>query len=114
MSYLRTVNLEDGRPTASQAIKRLTFELHHTKRLGASAVKLIHGYGSSGSGGRIRIEARAYLEREMRKGIVKAIIPGESFSIFDERTRKALDVCGELRKDSDLDRHNNGITIVLV
>ena len=60
---LREVNLELGKPTVNAAIKRLTFELHHSRSLGCAALKIIHGYGSSGTGGRIRVEARSYLAR---------------------------------------------------
>lgn len=109
---LKTVNLEEGRPTSDAAVRRLTYELHAARRLGYAALKLIHGYGSSGPGGRIRVEARAYLNRLLAKGELRAVVTGEQFSIFDEATRAAFDLCGELRRDPDLDRHNNGVTFV--
>jgi hypothetical protein len=114
MQGLRVINLEEGHPTADAAIRRLTFELHTSRHLGYAAVKLIHGYGSSGPGGRIRVEARAYLNRLLAKRQLKAVLTGEQFSIFDEATRKAFALCGELRKDSDLDRHNNGVSFVVL
>ena len=43
---LREVNLELGKPTVNAAIKRLTFEIHHSRSLGCAALKIIHGYGS--------------------------------------------------------------------
>ena len=113
-SALKTINLEAGRPTAADAIRRLTYELHTSRRLGYIAVKLIHGYGSSGSGGRIRVEARAYLSRLLNKKQLKMVLTGERFSIFDEDTRAAFALCGALREDHDLDRHNNGVTFVLL
>jgi hypothetical protein len=112
--YLKEVNLEKGMPLAEAAIRRMTFELRNGKALGATAIKFIHGYGSSGKGGKIRIESRRYLESQKRKGLIKFYIEGERFSIFDEETRRAFDLCGELRKDSDLERYNNGITIVVL
>ena len=45
---LREVNLELGKPTVNAAIKRLTFEIHHSRSLGCAALKIIHGYGSPG------------------------------------------------------------------
>ena len=48
------------------------------------------------------------------RGEVKGFIPGEEFSIFQEETRRALLLCGELRRDRDLDRHNNGVTFVIL
>jgi hypothetical protein len=111
---LREVNLELGRPSADAAIKRLTYEIHTSRRLGASVLKIIQGSGSSGAGGRIRVEARAYLERLARRGEIKGFIEGERFSIFDEETRLAFRNCDALRDDRDLDRHNNGVTFILL
>ncbi|MCL2747166.1 MAG: hypothetical protein FWE59_00730 [Oscillospiraceae bacterium] len=114
MTEVRHVNLEAGYPTADAAVKRLTYELHTSRHLGYKAVKLIHGYGSSGPGGRIRVEARAYLARLLRRRQLAMILTGEQFSIFDQATRDAFALCGELRRDSDLDRHNNGVTFVIL
>ena len=55
MNDLREVDLERGMPRAEQAIRQMLFELRRSPGLGCSAVKLIHGYGSSGAGGRIRV-----------------------------------------------------------
>ena len=111
---LREINLEDGRPIVDQAIKRLTFELHQSRRSGYTVLKIIHGYGSSGTGGRIRREARAYLSRLKDKGEIKDFIPGEQFSIFEDTVRRAFLICEDLRRDRDLERHNNGITLILL
>ncbi len=65
---LREVNLEAGMPFVDQAIKRLTFELHQSRRQGFAAVKIIHGYGSSGVGGKIRTASREVPEGAEGKG----------------------------------------------
>ena len=111
---LREINLELGKPTVERAIKRLTFELHHTRSMGYAALKIIHGYGSSGAGGRIRVEARAYLQRLEARREIRSFLPGETFSIFDEATRNAFARCDALRRDRDLERHNNGVTFVIL
>ena len=49
---LKTVNLEEGMPLVDAAIRRATFELKSGRRMGLTAIKFIHGYGSSGNGGR--------------------------------------------------------------
>jgi hypothetical protein len=110
----REINLEEGMPTADKAIRRLTFELNRSVTLGTSVVKIIHGYGSSGTGGRIRTEARDYLSRLKKRGDIQDYIPGEEFSIFCESTRNAFSVCDSLRKDRDLERHNNGVTFIVL
>jgi len=112
--YLREANIKDDMPTAGNAIKRVTFHLRIGKELGAGAVKIIHGYGSTGSGGKIRKMTRQYLEDQKEKGRIRDVIPGEVFSIFHEGTRQAFSRCPDLRKDEDLERHNNGMTIVVL
>jgi len=114
MQEIRQINLEAGHPKTDAAIRRLTYELHASRDLGYKALKLIHGYGSSGPGGRIRVETRAYLSRLLGKRQLRLVVTGEQFSIFDEATRQAFQLCGELRKDSDLERHNNGVTFVVL
>jgi hypothetical protein len=114
MGELREINLEAGMPQVSDALRRLTFEIHHSKTLGYSAIKLIHGYGSSGKGGKIRIAARERLEFLFQKREIRGYICGEDFSIFDEDTRLAFQDCNALRKDRDLERHNNGVTFVIL
>ena len=112
--HLKEVNIKLDMPTEAEAIKRVTYNIRNGKQWGASAVKLIHGYGSTGRGGKIRLGVRRYLEDQKRRGQIRDYITGEDFSIFNAQTLKAFDACGELRCDKDLERHNNGITIVVL
>lgn len=112
--YLKEVNIKYDLPTASDAVKRVTYNIRNGREWGCGAIKIIHGYGSSGKGGKIHNEVRRYLAEQKRKGYIRDFIPGESFSIFDEATRSAFTHCDGLRGDSDLERHNNGITIVVL
>ena len=111
---LREVNIKEDLPTVDDAIKRITYLINNVGKSGCSAIKLIHGYGSSGKGGGIRVEARKYLVRQKSNGVIKDVIAGEDFSIFNEATIKAFYVCDDLSRDSDLERSNNGITIVVL
>src|SRR5690606_36375658 len=64
-----TVDLEADRPTVAQAMRRMESELMAARTLGARVVRLIHGYGSSGTGGRIRTAALSLLRRMQRRGL---------------------------------------------
>ena len=114
MKPVREFNLELGHPTVDEALRRLEGELRSARLMHAPAVKLIHGYGSSGKGGRIRTACRVYLHQEKETGHIHDIICGEDFSIFNEATRRAFAVCDSLRQDRDLDNDNRGITIVIL
>ena len=111
--FLQEVNIKSDLPTVDTAIRRVTWQIHNSRAMGAGAVKLIHGYGSTGRGGRIRTEMRRYLESQKRLGTIRDYICGEDFSIFGEATRSAFARCGALRHDRDLDRSNNGVTIIV-
>ena len=114
MNGLREINLELGHPAAADAVRRLSEELALAKRQQCAAVKIIHGYGSSGRGGRIRTECRRRLGAMAEAGQVRRVLPGETFSIFDEATRQAFACCPTLRADRDLDRYNQGVTYVVL
>ena len=110
----RTINLEDDLPTVEQAMRRLVWEVRTARTQGVRVLKVIHGFGSSGRGGKIRPAARRQLDGLQKSGHIKYYICGEKLSIFDGDTRRALDRCPALRGDGDLDRHNNGITLVVL
>lgn len=114
MPKVDTFNIEIGMPTVDQARKRLTEYFNKAKREGIVAFKLIHGYGSSGVGGGLRVGLRKTLAIRKQNGSIKEFVAGEDWDIFNEGTRKILDSCPELGRDSDLGRHNNGITVVLI
>lgn len=114
MNKIKTLKIEEGMPTVEQAIRRINIEISAAKKQRITAIKIIHGYGSSGVGGRLRVELRKYFERQKRSGKIKGFIAGEDWSIFNKDAIAFLDKCSELRKDSDLNRSNNGITIILL
>ena len=112
--YCKEVNIKADLPTVDEAVRRITYNLRNGRDWGCAAIKIIHGYGSSGRGGAIRTQARRYLADQKRRGRIRNYIPGEDFSIFDAATRDAFLRCDALRRDPDLERHNNGVTIVIL
>ena len=97
-----------------EALRRLEAELEAARHMNTPLLKLIHGYGSSGKGGRIRTASRKYLLAQQEKGRIAAVVPGERFTIFDETTRRALQQYPHLRQDRDLERENMGVTFVFM
>jgi hypothetical protein len=108
------INLEQGMPTVDQATHRMAGELIRARAQGAKVVKIIHGYGSSGVGGGLRIGIQAALAGWKRRGEIKEAVPGENWSIFDEGARRILDAYPDLNRDRDFGRSNAGITIILL
>lgn len=114
MGKNKVINIENGMPTVDEARQRLATELQKAKREGISSLKIIHGYGSTGVGGKLRVALRKSLTLRVREGLIKAFVPGEDWSVFDESTRLILNLCPELERDRDLQNGNPGITIILL
>lgn len=113
-AQIRVVNIEDGMPTVEQARLRMQHELQAAREKGYKAVKLIHGYGSSGAGGALRIELQGELRKAVENGTLHALIPGENWRRSDPVAWKLLQRFPEWKKDSDLGRSNPGISIIVL
>jgi len=56
------LNLKFDSPSAEEALERLTVALRRASEVGIKAIILIHGYGASGEGGRIKRAVHDALE----------------------------------------------------
>lgn len=104
------INLKEHMPTVKECLHKLKWEINSLKSQ-KKIIKIIHGFGSTGKGGKLRIAIRNELIFLQQKKIIKYIVFGENLSIFDKQTRILLNICLELRKDNDLNAYNNGITL---
>lgn len=108
------VNLEAGHPTVDMARTHLSMALRSARANGIRVLKLIHGYGSSGTGGSIRADVHRQLAAKKREGQIKEFVKGEDFSPFDPAARAMVAACPSLSRDADYSRQNHGITMVLI
>ena len=113
MKY-KEVNIKNGMPLVYQAVGRLKMEISSAKVTKTKVMKIIHGYGSSGQGGKIKQGVLRLLNDYMRNKTIKCFVKGEDWSIFDNTSRNILDKFPVMKKDEDLDRKNYGVTIVLL
>ena len=111
---MKTYDIKSDMPTVLEAGKRLSEAIREAKQQKYKAIKILHGYGSSGIGGSIRVAVRNSLQNRMSKGEIKAYIPGEAFEStmgFDEMIRTYNHL---LKDDSDYRHMNDGITYVIL
>jgi hypothetical protein len=109
---IEVFNIKDDMPTVDVALIRLEMLVQKgrkTKRI----VKIIHGYGSAGAGGKIRSALRKRLISMKAEGKIKEFIPGEEFDPFSSSVQAVLSDCFELTRDCDYNRCNQGITLVI-
>jgi hypothetical protein len=109
---MKTVNLKEGMPLVHQALMQMDRELTVARTEGRALVKLIHGYGSTGAGGEIRLAVQKRLQEMCERGEIRGFIFGENWAKSDERAWKILTARQELKRDQDLGKGNRGITIV--
>jgi hypothetical protein len=111
---MKTVSLKTGMPTVAEALSQLVRELAIARQKGNHVVKLVHGYGSTGVGGEIRIAVQARLREMVDRGEIQACIFGEDWSKSDAQAWLLLRTYSSLKGDPDLGRKNLGITIVVL
>lgn len=111
---IHEINLEMQNPDVNSALKQLEFFIASTRVSKGRVIKIIHGYGSSGKGGKIRTACRKLLKEHKTQGRITLFIKGEDFSIFDASTRYLIEKFPETSSDPDLNNANAGITYVLL
>jgi hypothetical protein len=111
---IKIVNLELGMPSIPQARSRLSSEIRLAQQSGIQVLKVVHGYGSSGIGGDLRIAVQATLRQMAQAKEIADCIYGENWRTSDERSWELLKRSPGLKTDSDLGRGNKGITLVVL
>ena len=114
METILEINIKNDMPTVDVALTRLEMVLRPYGKK-SKLIKIVHGYGSTGVGGKIRTAVRQKLQSKKTSGSIKDFIPGEEFSMFGSATQKALALYHkELTEDRDYNRSNEGITVVVL
>ncbi len=101
-------------PTVQEALQRLDREIAGARQQKHSVLKIVHGYGSTGAGGDIRIAAQKRLHEMVEAGQIRGCIFGEDWSKTSDAAWRLLQAQSALKSDPDLGRRNRGITVVLL
>ncbi len=109
---MQVINLESGLPTVEEARRRLLAAMDSARSRGIRVIKIIHGWGSSGAGGRLGPAVRRSLRLRVQEGRAVCILAGERFSGDTQEGREFLRRHPALRSDRDCNRANPGITLV--
>jgi len=110
----KIVNLEQGRPVLEVALGKMQDAIESAKQNNLSILTLIHGYGSSGKGGVIGVECRKSLEYMKSNRQIRDFICGEDFTKKSGPGKALLQRHPQMETDSNLNKGNRGITLVVV
>ena len=109
------INIKQGHPYVEEALDQLTEQLRKSLELGIKAIVLIHGYGSSGEGGRIKSALHDALENNRYADRVEEYFYGENVA-YGSQSYHAL-----LKRRPGLKRYlkrfkegNAGMTVLLL
>ena len=111
-SAIPTINLKQNMPTVAGALAKLKRELNEAKAERRKLVRLVHGYGSTGVGGEIRVAVRRQLQSMLSAKKITSFLPGDDYS---ERTNSGGALISRhyvLRSTLKADQNNPGITFV--
>ncbi|HEX4786417.1 MAG TPA: hypothetical protein VH350_18905 [Candidatus Sulfotelmatobacter sp.] len=106
------MNLKSDLPGVHEALQRLDREIALARQQKQPLLKVVHGYGSTGVGGDIRIAVQKRLHDLSESGQIRGYIFGENWSKTDDAAWRLLQAQPELKNDADLGRRNQGITVV--
>lgn len=109
---VRTVNIEANRPSVDEALERLESELARARQSSVRIIRLIHGWGSSGTGGKLREACRTYLQSKLGARQIKGVVPGDDYSRATVGGRRLMEKCPSLRASERSDAQNPGITFI--
>ena len=111
---IKEVDLKSDMPSVQEALLRLERELALARKERVPLLKVIHGYGSKGVGGDIRIAVQKRLYEMAERQEIRGCIFGEDWTQSNEASWRLIQARPELKKDSHLGRKNAGITIVVL
>jgi hypothetical protein len=109
---VRVISLKEGMPLVRDAMSHMERELRRARAENVVLIKFVHGYGSTGKGGEIRIAVQNGLMKRLQQQEVRGVIFGEDWRISNETTWALLKKWPKLKQDSDLGKENRGITVV--
>jgi hypothetical protein len=109
---LETLNIKDTMPTAEAAWTHLQGAVDGARLRGVRILKVVHGYGSRGVGGKIQRRVRTGAAKLIESGKLKSMVFGEDWGPFSATARGWVDTYPNLRNDPDYGMQNEGVTLI--
>lgn len=112
---IKEINIKEDLPTVDLAVARIEQEIEVNKLFGEQVIKIIHGYGSSGVGGHIKVKLSTLLPLWKKSKYIYDYIKGENFTqitISNRRYSKKLKEI--LMQDEYFNSINKGVTILIL
>ena len=110
---MEIINIEQGHPTVQQAMTKLQNGIYRARATGQPFAKIVHGYGSLGTGGAIKQALGLELRKYIARGMIRSYCPGEDFGPFSSVGRDMNAKHPAVSRDRDWGLQNDGITVIM-
>ncbi|MBQ3048196.1 MAG: hypothetical protein IJD48_04200 [Clostridia bacterium] len=115
MNSIYLINVESFKLTVNEALAMVETEIDSLRLLNKHVVlKVVHGYGSSGSGGEIKKHLPIFLSQLKAKNKIIDFVSNSSFSSLNQKYKTYTKMFPELVLDKDLANLNPGITLIFL
>lgn len=109
----KSYNAKEGSPTVELALANIEIEIERCQKEGVKVLKIIHGYGSHGTGGEIKRNLSRWLVLKKKQGFIKDFVKGEEWPT-SQKAEKIKQYCPEVLGDMELYFINPGLTVVVL
>ena len=111
---LITIDIKSDKQTVREAIAQFLIEMEAYQKGGFKVMKVIHGYGSHGVGGAIKVELLKTLRDLKNRKKIQDYITGNEWPTAKQVKKMAINYCPDLLADSEMTFVNSGVTIVIL
>lgn len=106
------IDIKSDGQAVSEAIAQTLIAIEQSQKGGYEIVKVLHGYGSHGTGGEIKKNLLNFLSLYKKQKKIKDYVCADSISL--PMRKKLIDICSDLLIEKDLYNLNAGVTFVIV
>ena len=109
----KTFNVKEDKPTVELALANIEIEIERCRSEGVLVLKVIHGYGSHGTGGEIKRNLERWLVVKKKQGFIKDFVKGTEWPT-SPKAEKIKKYCPDVLGDMELYFINPGYTLIVI
>lgn len=106
------IDVKSDGQVVSEAIAQTLIAIEQSQKGGYEIVKVLHGYGSHGTGGEIKKNLLNLLSLYKKQKKIRDYVCTDSINLA--MREKLIGICGDLLIEKDLYNHNAGVTFIVV
>ena len=111
---LITLDIKSERQTVAEAIAQFLVEVDALKKGGYKVLKVIHGYGSHGIGGAIKMAFLKECQNLKNRRIIEDFVCCDHWTEKNTTRKIAINICPDLLADGELRNLNPGCSVVII